>query len=169
MPQKRSRLPIPIRDVLRVDAQPPADPPPPATSIPVTAISGPPAQMAASQGSILVGYPFTKNVSLRNDGIGYGEVMIECYACFARGSRRLPGPDSLLLKESFQSVRTRTARTYPKIASPLDLQQLPSRDSIPPAAGSVQTVLVPRQNKVPLIAPEAAGGSPVKEYERASK
>ena len=122
MPQSKLNRPIPLRDVLRVDALPPKKD----ASVPRSAVSTGTEQIKVSADAIPVGYPFTKSVSLRNDGIAYGEVIVERYACFVKGGFRLE-PPSL-------SIRTRTSRTYPPIATPLDLSQLQPGDSISPEA-----------------------------------
>jgi hypothetical protein len=65
-------------------------------------------------------YPFTKGVSLRNEGVGYGEVMVERFVCVVGGD--------VHTKDGEKSVRTRTARTYPDIGDPVPATSGAARD-----------------------------------------
>jgi hypothetical protein len=129
--------PIPGRDTLRVDAQRPVagqTPSPTGVKVePVDELSSPPGQSVATGTTTttptgtatLLPYPFTKGISLRNDALAYGEDLVEQYACYVRGK--------LHPAQEARSHRTRTARTFPNIAPPVDFGTLPKRDSVPPS------------------------------------
>lgn len=116
--KKLAPLPIPRTDVLRVAAQEPPGPIPDPGSVKTTPRSEPSQAEVAEAGSPFR-YPFTKSVSIRNDGLGYGEIVRERYACFVGGSFKTA--------ELTRSTRTRTSRTYPNLAgTPRPLSERPA-------------------------------------------
>jgi hypothetical protein len=135
-----SQPPVPTTDRLRIESQPPSTPKSRLDiGIPV------PSEGEEVNGSGQVTrYPFTKGVSLRNDGVGYGEVIVETFACFASGS--------FVVEEKQRSRRTRTSRAFPPLTNGQNAKRVPDPDLRSLAFAQdrdATTVVVPASAKVP--------------------
>jgi hypothetical protein len=138
-PPTPSQPPVPVSDLLRVESQPPVE----STSFPeIEGISDPPASIEINRSAQAPRYPFTKGVSLRNDGVGYGEVIIEAFGCFAAGA---------FVVASQRSLRTRTSRTFPAVTNGNAARAVPPGDvnSLASVAPKVPSRSVPRAAKLP--------------------
>ena len=134
-----SQPPVPVSDLLRVESQPPVE----STSFPeIEGIPGPPVSIEINLAAQAPRYPFTKGVSLRNDGVGYGEVIIEAFGCFCAGT---------FVVESQRSLRTRTSRTFPAVTNGKAVRAVPEGDvnSLASVAPKVPPRSVPRAAKLP--------------------
>jgi hypothetical protein len=135
-----SQPPVPVSDLLRVESQPPVA----STSFPeIESIPGPPASIEINLAAQAPRYPFTKGVSLRNDGVGYGEVIIETFACYAAGA--------FVVELSQRSLRTRTSRTFPSVTNGKAARAVPPGDvnSLASVVPKVPPRSVPRPAKLP--------------------
>ena len=132
---------VPETDRLRVESQPPAKP----RSFPkIVSVPGTPDTKEISQGAQPLRYPFTKGVSLRNDGVGYGEIIVEKFACYVAGG---------FVASEERSLRTRTSRTFPPAGNGQSARAVPPPDvrSLASVASpqQVAAVALPRSPKVP--------------------
>jgi hypothetical protein len=144
-PYSQSR--VPVIDQVSVESQPA---PPASKSFPnIESDAALPPEVKVNKDARLVRYPFTKGVSLRNDGVGYGEVIIETFGCYVAGAFRL--------ESERLSLRTRTSRTFPALDDDDDsYRAVPRRDvdslasvAGPPSVPRSTPRSIPRAGKIP--------------------